>query len=195
VLLIIRVLVLILAEYRFYFPPDFDNSFFLAGRRVSFQGWYSYGFYLHIISGPIAIVAVLGMLATGKSKRFRTVHRTTGKLLVLLTVLAVCPGGLIMAFKALGGPVSTYGFCCLAFTTVFSVLATAHYARKKQIKSHMAWAYRSSILLCSPIALRLCTGLFAVTNVESVNTYRALVWLSWILPLVIFEIIRIQKGR
>ena len=135
------------------------------------------------------------MLATGKSKRFRTVHRTTGKLLALLTVIAVCPGGLIMAFKSIGGPIATYGFCCLSFATVFSVLTTAHFARKKQIKAHMDWAYRSAILLCSPIALRLSTGLFAVTNVESLNTYRATVWFSWILPLVIFEIVRIQKGR
>ena len=98
-LLVIRVLVSILFEYRYYFPPDFDQSDFLAGRRVSFSGWYGFGFYLHIISGPIALVAVLAMLATGKSKRFRTVHRTTGKVLVLLTVAAVCPGGLIMLPK------------------------------------------------------------------------------------------------
>lgn len=189
------MLITILWEYRFYFPPDFDKSFFLAGRRVSFPGWYAFGFYLHIVSGPVAIVAVLVMLATGKSKRFRTVHRTTGKLLALLTVFAVCPGGLIMAFKAIGGTVSTYGFCCLAVATAFSILATAHYARKKQIKAHMTWAYRSAILLCSPIALRLCSGLFAVTNVETLNTYRATVWLSWILPLVIFELVRIQNRR
>ena len=195
VLLVIKVLISILWEYRYYFPPDFDKAYFLAGRRLSFAGWYSFGFYLHIISGPIALVAVLAMLATGKSKRFRNVHRTTGKLLALLTVIAVCPGGLIMAFKSIGGPIATYGFCCLAFATVFSVLATAHFARKKQIKAHMDWAYRSAILLCSPIALRLSTGLFAVTNVESLNTYRATVWFSWILPLVIFEIVRIQKGR
>ena len=51
-MLILRVLIVILMEYRFYFPPDFDQSFFLAGRRPSFAGWYSVGFYTHIISGP-----------------------------------------------------------------------------------------------------------------------------------------------
>jgi len=183
-LLVIRVLITILLEYRFYFPPDFDQSFFLAGRRQSFAGWYSAGFYLHIISGPIAIVAVLAMLATGKSKRFRTVHRAT-----------VCPGGFLMAFESIGGPIASYGFCCLGLATVVSVLAAAHFARKKKIKAHMNWAYRSAILLCSPILLRLITGLSAVTEIESLNTYRATAWLSWILPLVIFEIVRNQKGR
>ena len=194
-LLVIRVLITILLEYRFYFPPDFDQAFFLAGRRESFYGWYSAGFYLHIISGPIAIVAVLVMLATGKSKRFRTVHRATGKMLALITVFAVCPGGFLIAFQSIGGPIASYGFCRLGMATLVSVLATAHFARKKQIKTHMNWAYRSAILLCSPVLLRLATGLFSVTDVESIHTYRALAWLSWILPLVIFEIVRNQKGR
>ena len=194
-LLVIRVLISILLEYRFYFPPDFDQAFFLAGREESFKGWYSVGFYLHIVSGPIAIVAVLVMLATGKSKRFRTVHRTTGKMLALITVFAVCPGGLLIASQSRGGLIASSGFGCLGVATLVSVLATAHFARKKQIKTHMNWAYRSAILLCSPILLRLGTGLFAITQVESLNTYRGLAWLSWILPLVIFEIVRNQKGR
>lgn len=194
-LLVIRVLVVILLEYRHYFPPDFDQSFFLAGRRPSFRGWYSAGFYLHIISGPFAIVAVLVMLATGKSRRFRAVHRNIGKMLALLTVFAVCPGGLLIAFRSVGGPIASYGFCSLAMATTVSVSATAYFARKKQIKRHMNWAYRSAILLCSPILLRLSTGLFAVTNVESLNTYRAAAWFSWLLPLLIFEIVRVQKGR
>jgi len=194
-LLVVRVLFTIVLEYRFYFPPDFDQAFFLAGRKETFNGWYSVGFYLHIISGPIAIVAVLIMLATGKSKRFRTVHRATGKMLALITVFAVCPGGFLIAFQSIGGPIASYGFCCLGMATLVSVLATAHFARKKRIKTHMNWAHRSAILLCSPILLRLTTGVFSVSQVESINTYRASAWLSWILPLVIFEIARNQKGR
>ena len=34
----------------------FGQSFFLAGRRHTFAGWYSIGLYAHIISGPFAIV-------------------------------------------------------------------------------------------------------------------------------------------
>ena len=185
--LIVRVLVVIVLEYRFYFPPDFDRSFFLAGRRPTFAGWYAIGFYTHIISGPIAIVLAVMLLVTGKFKRFKQLHRWSGRLLALITLLAVCPGGIIMATRSQAGPIAGWGFGALAICTMVSVSLTAVLAIKKQFKSHSVWAWRTAILLCSPILLRLGTGVFYMTGVESLNTYRFLAWGSWLLPLLIFE--------
>ena len=185
--LIVRVLVVIVLEYRFYFPPDFDRSFFLAGRRPTFAGWYAIGFYTHIISGPIAIVLAVMLLVTGKFKRFKQLHRWSGRLLALITLLAVCPGGIIMATRSQAGPIAGWGFGALAICTMVSVSLTAVLAIKKQFKSHSIWAWRTAILLCSPILLRLGTGVFYMTGVESLNTYRFLAWGSWLLPLLIFE--------
>jgi prepilin-type N-terminal cleavage/methylation domain-containing protein len=193
--LIVRVLTTILLEYRFYFPPDFDQSFFLAGRRQSFAGWYSIGFYLHIVSGPIAMASVLFMLATGKSKRFRPSHRWVGRVLVVVTLLAVCPGGLIMATKTFAGPVAAWGFSIQAGVTAIAVIMTAARARQKNIRAHWAWAYRSAILLCSPVLLRLATGAFSIVDIESMNTYRFLSWASWLLPLVAYEFFRFTTRR
>ena len=187
ILLILRVLVVILVEYRFYFPPDFDQSFFLTGRRLTFAGWYSVGFYTHIISGPFAIVLVVILLLTGNSKRFKQLHRWSGRSLALITILAVCPGGIIMATRSQAGPIAGWGFGVLAVCTLGSVTLTVVLAFKKRFKSHSVWAWRSGILLCSPILLRLGTGLFYVTGLESPNTYRFLAWGSWLLPLLIFE--------
>ena len=195
IVLILRVLIVILMEYRFYFPPDFDQSFFLAGRRPSFAGWYSVGFYTHIISGPFAIVLVVTLLVTGNSKRFKQLHRWSGRSLTLITILAVCPGGIIMATRSQAGPIAGWGFGALAICTLGSVALTAVLAFKKRFKSHSAWAWRSGILLCSPIVLRLGTGLFYVTGLESPNTYRFLAWSSWLLPLLIFEGVQRFKNQ
>lgn len=194
-LLVVRVLVTILLEYRFYFPPNFDESFFLAGRRQSFAGIYSVGFYAHIVSGPIALAGVLFMLATGNSKRFRQAHRIVGRIVVVLTLLAVCPGGIVMAAKTFAGPVAAFGFATQAVVTGIAVVATAHFARNKKIKQHWRWAYRSAILLCSPVLLRLGTGIFSVLELESINTYRFLSWASWIVPLLVYECARFFLGR
>ena len=195
IVLILRVLIVILMEYRFYFPPDFDRSFFLAGRRPSFAGWYSVGFYTHIISGPCAIVLVVTLLVTGNSKRFKQLHRWSGRLLALVTILAVCPGGIIMATRSQAGPIAGWGFGALAVCTLGSVSWTAVLAIKKRFKSHSVWAWRSGILLCSPIVLRLGTGLFYISGIESLNTYRFLAWGSWLLPLLIFEGVRRFKTK
>ena len=196
--LIGRVLFLILSEYRFYFPPDFDQSFFLAGRRPTFAGWYSIGFYAHIISGPIAIVLAVTMLVTGQTQRFKSLHRWSGRVLVTITVLAVCPGGLIMATRSQAGPIAGWGFATLAICTMVCVCLTAYFAINRQFRSHSRWAWRSGILLCSPILLRLGSGLFYVTEVESLNTYRALAWGSWLMPLLVFEGVQMiskSKGK
>ena len=79
-----------------------------------------------------------------------------------------------------------------------SVCLTAYLAINRRFESHFCWAWRSGILLCSPILLRLGTGLFYVTGVESLNTYRFLAWGSWLLPLLIHEAVQINfklKGR
>ena len=131
VVLILRVLVVILMEYRFYFPPDFDKAFFLAGRRPTFAGWYAIGFYTHIISGPFAVVLVVTLLLTGTSRRFKQLHRWSGRLLTLITILAVCPGGIIMATRSQAGPIAGWGFGVLAVCTLGAVGLTSVLAMKK----------------------------------------------------------------
>ena len=54
VLLILRVLAAILANYPDYFPPHFD-SLFLQGREATFTGAYRTAFYVHIFSGPVVL--------------------------------------------------------------------------------------------------------------------------------------------
>ena len=51
----VKVFVLLLADYRWYFPPDFENSPFLAGRRFSFDGLQRVAFYTHLVAGPISL--------------------------------------------------------------------------------------------------------------------------------------------
>jgi len=45
-LLAVRVLFTIILEYRFYFPPDFDQAFFFAGRKETFTRWLLSSYYL-----------------------------------------------------------------------------------------------------------------------------------------------------
>jgi len=118
--------------------------------------------------------------------------------LVVITVLAVCPGGIIMAARSQAGPIAGWGFATLAVGTMVSVCVTAYLAINRRFKSHSRWAQRSGILLCSPILLRLGSGLFYVTGVESLNTYRFLAWGSWLLPLLVYEAVQMiskSKGR
>ncbi|MFK7767488.1 MAG: DUF2306 domain-containing protein [Mariniblastus sp.] len=189
----VRVLVLILNEYQFYFPPDFDASSFLTSRKDSFKGLYRAAFYLHIVIGPFAIVAGALLMFSGARKKFKTAHRWLGRVQMIVVVLCVAPSGLVMATDSFGGPLSGFGFAFLAIGTAITAIVAVNRARQRRFVQHQVWACRCFILLCSPMLLRLMSGAMITLEYDSVVTYRFIAWLSWLIPLGIFEAIRWRR--
>lgn len=186
-ILFAKILVSILWEYRWYFPADFDASSFLNDRQDSFEGSYRAAFYVHIIGGPIAALLGVLLFITGGRRSFSKVHRFAGRLLLFLVLLVVAPSGLIMAEQAYGGPIAAAGFASLSILTAITALTAVHFARTRRISAHQRWATRFLILLLSPFVLRLASGTMIVMRVESDWTYRLSAWLSWLVPLALFE--------
>lgn len=143
--LAIRILFSIVYEYRFYFPADFHESTFLLGRENTFYGSYATAFYIHIISGPVAVVAGIALLLMGlriRSKRTgfpqKTIraHRILGRLQFVLVVAFVAPSGLWMATRAATGHVAGAGFAVLSLATGGCMVAAVQHARKGNIDRH-----------------------------------------------------------
>ena len=185
-----KVLFEILAQYRWYFPADFEQSAFLIGRQSFFHGWYEAAFYTHIVSGPIVLLLACFMMLSGLYSRPLKIHRRIGKLQFLLVIGVMLPSGLIMATRAFAGPIAGAGFATLTVGTAVCMLAAANKARLRQFQSHRLWATRLFILLASPILLRTMTGFLIVTRLESEATYQLNAWLSWFVPLIVFELLR-----
>jgi len=186
-ILFLKVLGSILYQYQWYFPADFDQALFLLDRKKTFIGAYKFSFYVHVIVSPIAVVLGLALVVSGVRGRFRQAHRWCGRILVFLAVALVAPSGYIMSQQAFSGPIAGWGFASLAIATAVSALAALYFARTRHFGSHQQWAMRCFILLCSPFLLRLMTGAAFVTDVESVLTYRLSAWLSWMMPLAIYQ--------
>ena len=193
VILFARVLILIVAEYHSYFPADFDSAF-LTGRREFFDGIYSVAFYAHIISGPLTLVMVFFLLISGASGRWMRVHRQTGLVMVWLVVLVMAPSGLVMATHAYTGAIAGWGFALLSLVTSFSALATKRHALAGNSSCHRVWATRLFICMCSPLLLRLISGVVIVLQQESELTYRLSAWCSWIFPLAFYEFWRLSMN-
>ncbi len=185
--LFVKVLLAILYEYRWYFPADFDSSSFLIGRRETFIGVYRTAFYAHIISGPVAIVFGSCLMLSGGRSRFSRLHRLAGRMQVLIVLTVVVPSGFVMALQATAGPTATYGFASLSIATAVSATATVYFAIARKFQSHRIWAGRCFVLLCSPLLLRLISGALIVLQFESDWFYRLNAWLSWLIPLAIYE--------
>ena len=187
VILYAKVLVGVLAEYRWYLPPDFDASAYLSGRKSIFHGSYRIAFYAHIFSGPIAVLLAAFLMASGGRLALRRWHQRAGRVLAVCVLGLVVPSGWVMARKAYAGPIAAYGFTSLTLATAVSLMLSVHYARVRALAAHRLWATRCFLLLSSPLLLRVFSGAAIVTGLESEWSYRFNAWFSWLIPLAIYQ--------
>src|SRR4029077_14822660 len=111
--LILKVTLGVVLNYRNYFPPNFESDF-LRGRELYFSGSYQWAFYAHIAAGPISLILGMILLSERFRLRFPKWHRCLGRIQVLDVLFVVAPTGLWMAYRAEGGPVAGIGFAVLA---------------------------------------------------------------------------------
>jgi uncharacterized membrane protein len=188
-MLMLKVLASIVWEYRFYFPPNFDAAF-LIGREKTFVGIYRIAFYTHILAGPVVVILSAALMLTGGKSRFRKFHRWVGRLLVVMVLVSIVPSGFVMSQYALSGPVAGIGFALQTFATATASVAAIQFARAKMFALHQRWAIRCFILLCSPLVFRVVGGTLVVFDLESSLAYTLNAWLSWLVPLGVFEVLR-----
>ncbi len=186
ILLGARVLSGIIFEYRLYFPANFEAAF-LIGREESFTPVYAAAFYTHILSGPPAILLAAFLIGSGGRARLRLWHRWAGRALGLLIFAALLPSGLVMATQALAGFIAGAGFAALAIATAVCAAAAIASARARRFAPHQRWAGRTFMLLVSPLLLRVISGVLIVTGADSETAYCLNAWLSWLVPLMIYE--------
>ena len=194
VLLLGKVLFSIVAEYVNYFPPNFD-AVFLLGREQSFRGIYPPAFYVHIIASPIALLLAAYLMVSGKRKSHGTWHRRLGKAQLFLVLGLVAPSGFVMAFWAFSGPIAGVGFAMQAIATAVTVAMAARYAMQRNFPVHQRWATHCFLVLVAPLLFRIFSGILIVTDTETFAAYQANAWLSWILPMAAYEVVRWRKKR
>jgi hypothetical protein len=192
-ILFVKIFLAMVYEYRHYFPPDFMAADFLFGRQDHFFGSYRTAFYVHIITGPVSLVLASLLMVSGKRKQLQTVHRRAGRVLFVFVIAGVVPSGLVMSTQSIAGPLAGWGFALHGLATTGCMLMAVKQARRRNFVKHQQWATRCFLLLSAPILLRLASGALIVLELDSDWTYRANAWLSWTLPLLVYEIAN-QRG-
>ena len=186
-LVIWKVTLSVVIEYRHYFPPNFASDF-LRGRELYFWGAYRWAFFTHLISGPASLI--LGtMLASELFRRtVPTWHRLLGRMQVACVLLLVAPSGLWMAYYAATGTVAAAGLGSLGIATAVCVVLGWRSAVRRRLANHRRWMWRTFILLCSAVVIRMIGGLATVAHIDAPWLYPLSTWTSWLVPLLIFEI-------
>jgi len=185
--LIWKVTISVVIEYRNYFPPNFDATF-LLGRDAYFFGPYRWAFYLHLLSGPAALI--LGTILI--SDRFRSFaprwHRRLGRVQGINVLLLVAPSGLWMSYYADTGALAGTGLGLLAVVTALCVALGWRAAVQRRFATHRRWMLRTFILLCSAVVIRMIGGAAMFARFEPTWLYPLSAWASWLVPLLILEL-------
>ena len=188
VVLILRVLVTILANYPDYFPPDFD-SLFLQGREATFTGVYRPAFYLHIFSAPVVLVNGLVLLSETVRRRYGGLHRVLGRVQVVVLLLLVLPSSVVMSRHAFGGWPAGLSFLLLSAATAACAVAGVVHARRRRFDRHRRWMNRCYVVICSAVALRLISGAAGLVGMPNPDgAYIVAAWSSWLVPLLAYEV-------
>lgn len=190
VLLICKVTLSVAIGYRNYFPPNFQSDF-LQGREAHFWGPYAWAFYTHLVSGPASLL--LGTILV--SDRFRasapTWHRRVGRLQLACVLLLLAPSGLWMAWYAATGAVAALGLGSLAIVTAASAGLGWRAVVERRFSDHRRWMWRTYMLLCSAIVIRMIGGLATISGFDALWLYPLSAWGSWLVPLLVFESVQL----
>ncbi|MFE6799196.1 DUF2306 domain-containing protein [Paenibacillus chitinolyticus] len=148
---------------------------------------------LHIINACISLITgPLGLSAKILRKK-PALHRLNGKVYVL-SILFSSIVTLYLAKDATGGTFSTIGFLLLNGLWIFTTLYAWRAIRLKQIVKHRIWMMRSYALTLANTSLHFIQlALMKLFDVDYVSSYTIAVWASWILNIVIVELIMKPK--
>jgi hypothetical protein len=146
-------------------------------------------FYLHVFTSILIITSGLIQFSKLILRKYVRIHRISGAIYLITTVIISGPAALVMSFYANGGYPAQTSFVLLSICWLGSTFLAYYYLRKKNYLAHGKWMLRSYALTLSAVSLRIYAYLFDVfqLTMDPVNTYIFISWLSWIPNLLIGE--------
>ena len=193
-LLVVRVTISVVMGYVDYFPLNFYSQF-LTGRKDYFFGTYQVAFWIHILFSPLVIFSSLWLLSGTMRRHYPRVHRWLGRVHVLVVLVLVAPTGLWMSFYALTGMWAGSAFALSSIATFVCALMGWRSAMSRRFAEHQLWMNRCFLLLCSAIVLRVLSGAATVLKSEEIMTYPVFAWISAVVPVTMYEVVRRLKRR
>jgi uncharacterized membrane protein len=140
-----------------------------------------------VLAAAALLTAPFQFWTTPKGGR-RAWHRLAGRVYVICCLLAA-PAGLILAFGATTGPVSTAGFGTLAIVWFVTTGMGWKTARDGRYADHRRWMIRSFSLTFGAVMLRLYLPIGPLLGFRFDDAYRLISFLAWVPNLVVAEVL------
>ncbi|MES2761876.1 MAG: DUF2306 domain-containing protein [Bacteroidota bacterium] len=173
-----------------YLGFEHDVDFLLTKQKIIHIKHWRYAFYIHILFSIFSLIAGLTQFSKFILNKYKKLHKTMGYIYAVDVICLAGPSGLIMAFYANGNSISKTSFVLLSTLWIFCTVIAIIKVLKKDFIEHENWMIRSYALTLSAITLRLLALILPkFIHLTAHTEYALIAWLSWIINLVIAEVI------
>src|SRR5690606_7833263 len=97
--------------------------------------------------------------------------------------------GILIAFFATGGFVSSLGFFCLGMIWLYTTIMAYLSIKKGQVESHQKMMIYSYAVCFSAVTLRIWLPLLIITFGDFITAYMIVAWLCWVPNLLVAYLI------
>lgn len=186
--------VLMLRITLFYVPLDSTANFLaIKQTEVEERPEYLTIFHIHVYTSIFVLVA--GFIALFFNKSLKKIHRWSGRVYVILTLVFSSISGIYMAFFANGGIPAKISFVILGLLWFYSTYRAYQEVRNRNIMNHRHWMWRSYTLCFSAVTLRLWKVILVyLFHPNPMDVYQVIAWLGWI-PNILFVEYLILKNK
>lgn len=174
-----------------YVTFEKNVDFLLTKLNVYHIRHWRYGFYVHIFSSVLVLVAGFTQFSRRVLHHRPKLHRGMGYVYAVTLLFVSGPGAWVMAFYANGGLPARASFVLLTFLWYVFTLAAMFYVFRRNWNEHGNFMLRSYALTFSAITLRLYAfGIdYLQLHVRPAEAYITIAWLSWVPNLLLAELL------
>ncbi|GII92447.1 DUF2306 domain-containing protein [Sinosporangium siamense] len=176
----------------------------LAANYAYRPQWVKVAFYVHVVSGGLALLLSPVQFAARLRARVPRVHRVCGRV-TFVSLVAAGGAGLVLAPFSLAGMTGTLGFGALGILTLVFAAAAFLAIRRGDVAAHQRWAVRTFALIYAGVMLRLWqmtlvplqVAVYGIAeDVAFDRSYGLMPFLSWVPNLLVAEwMLRRQRRR
>lgn len=173
-----------------YIPYNTDVAFLQIKQHVTGMLHYRIAFFTHVYTSMLVLPAGFIQFNNHILKKYKSLHRLSGWIYAVFVLLLVAPSGFVMGLYANGGISSQIAFCLLPLLWFYTTLQALLTVKRKDFIAHRKWMIRSFALTLSAITLRAWKYILVyLFHPPPMDTYRMVAWLSWVVNLLIAELI------
>ena len=177
-LILVAMGALIIWTSRLYFVDPIRVAFLLERPSLAANRLWRAMLAIHIAGGVGCLVALLLSSATARSKRWKWLHRWSGRFYAVIVLVLLCPSGLLMAPFAKGGLPGKFGFLLLVGLTFWFTWKGTRYAIERRFALHRKWMTRSMAMAATAMTFRLSQVVLSNFDISANTNYVASHYIS-----------------